>query len=201
MANRNANTNNSAMPSGKTVLRIARTDGINDDSLRKARAFAREYDAAALDELCELRRPNGLPLHWGYIPYLLVAGSEARRKTLQRLAAKQGWTPSQLHAEIRRRRPNPVVRVGRPVKKPGSRREALEQLVASARLWLKRRELMRTSLAARRPEDFGVEDQHARRDAIAHLKRLAAEATSLAAQLEMKLPGAEKCRGAKNRRQ
>jgi hypothetical protein len=196
-ANRNANKLHSAMPSEEIVLRFAQEDGINEVSLRKARAFAREYDAADLDEFCGLRRPNGQPLHWGHVPYLLLAENKKHRKALQRQVAKYGWTPPQLYAEIRRQRPEPKRRGGRPLKKLTSPGEALTQLIAAARLWLKRRELVETDLAAIRPEDLGANHQQARSLAIDVLRRLAAKAANLAAQLKSKSPVQKKHRGAK----
>jgi hypothetical protein len=200
IANRNANKLHSAMPSEEMVVRFAQKHGINEVTLRKARAFARKYAPADFKELCDLRRPNGQPLHWGHVPYLLLAESKTHRKTLQRQVVKYGWTPPQLYAEIRRQRPEPKRRGGRPLKNPSSPGHALTQLIAAARLWLKRRELVETDLAAIRPEDLGANHQQARSSAIAVLRQLAREATNLAAQLKSKSPVQKKHRGAKKRK-
>jgi len=50
---------------------------------------------ADLDELCGGLRPNGLPLHWGYVPLLLAIQSKhgiPMRKKYQDPAIKKGWT-------------------------------------------------------------------------------------------------------------
>jgi hypothetical protein len=199
-ANRNANKLHSAMPSEELLLRVAQEHGINEVTLRKARAFAREYSAADFKEFRDLRRPNGQPLHWGYVPYLLLAESKTHRKALQRQVVEYGWTPPQLYAEIRRQRPEPKRRGGRPLKNPSSPGHALTQLIAAARLWLKRRELVGTDLAAIRPEDLGAKHQQARSSAIAVLKQLAQAAENLGDQLASTLPAQKKHRGAKKQK-
>jgi hypothetical protein len=74
--------------------------------MRKMKAFARRYTRRELDALCEGRRPNGLPLHWGYIPVLLaIEGrhNKAEREKFQELAIVKGWTVPELCRQVRRR--------------------------------------------------------------------------------------------------
>src|SRR5438046_10420330 len=41
--------------------------GMSRDQVRKIRVFARQYSPQQFRTLCMLRRPSGLPLHWGYV--------------------------------------------------------------------------------------------------------------------------------------
>jgi hypothetical protein len=45
---------------------------IGPERMRRARCFAKEYNETALKRFMGHRKPNGLPLHVGYIPYLLT---------------------------------------------------------------------------------------------------------------------------------
>jgi hypothetical protein len=74
----------------------------SQDTLRKARAFARAYSSRDLEQLCNRRRPNGLPLQWGHVVALLSVQNNQKRKEFERLAADQGWTAPLLRAEIRK---------------------------------------------------------------------------------------------------
>src|SRR4051812_40699850 len=58
--------------SGKSISDIAEKFPYSEHTLRKIRAFAEQFSDADLKKLCEGRRPNGLPLHCGYIPILLA---------------------------------------------------------------------------------------------------------------------------------
>lgn len=91
---------------------FAESRGLSEHTIRKLKAFARSYNQRELDQLCALRRPNGLPLHWGYVGYLLAADSAAtkagkhgqeERERLAMLAAKKNWTAPELYAAIRQK--------------------------------------------------------------------------------------------------
>ena len=86
--------------------------------MRKARAFARGYTARELDELCRLRKPDGIPFHFGYIPYFLTVHPKKERQKIQRQAAERGWTAPELNAHIQQTRGGPQCGGGRPLKKP-----------------------------------------------------------------------------------
>ena len=94
----------------KLTPELAATHEIDLGTLRKIRQFADQYDKNDLEELCQLRKPDGLPLHWGYILYLLTLpwkpkAAKRRRSRLQAEAARDGWTAPELYAEIKRRFP------------------------------------------------------------------------------------------------
>ena len=74
----------------------------------KAKDFARKYTDAEVEALFRLRRPSGLPLHWGHIWFLLTLPCAAhadkrRRRELQQKAASDDWTAPELYREIKRR--------------------------------------------------------------------------------------------------
>jgi len=74
---RQARSDQNSLP----IEQFAAAQGLSPHTLRKARAFAREYSPEDLDKLCSLRRPNGLPLHFGYVPYLLSIRDKKARQT------------------------------------------------------------------------------------------------------------------------
>lgn len=95
-----------AEENGKSTSKFAVGQPYSEHTLRKLKAFARHFSQVDLDELCRARRPNGLPLHWGYIPYLLAIESKhgrTSRQKLQTLALEEGWTVPQLNREVRKR--------------------------------------------------------------------------------------------------
>jgi hypothetical protein len=153
---------------------------LGEITMRKARAFAREYTENELAKLCALRRPNGLPLQWGYIPYLLTVADKRHRKELQQTVAREGWSPAELHAEIRLKQGGHVSRGGRPVKRPGSAKACFVQIITECRPWIRRFQEMRKSLGTRRPRP----DQRLAREATKVLRDLAGHAQSLSKQIE-----------------
>ena len=56
-----------------------------------------------LEELIKLRRPDGMPLHWGHVVYLITLDRKKDRKRLQKQAAREGWSAPELHAAIQGR--------------------------------------------------------------------------------------------------
>jgi hypothetical protein len=96
------------------VATEAAAKGINEDTIRKARAFADPvagYSAAELNELCDLievvqtgQTEKGMgvfrPTH---VIRLLSVSPKSRRKELQERAIRQGWSTARLEAEIARR--------------------------------------------------------------------------------------------------
>lgn len=140
---------------GVSTQQFAEDRGLSEHTVRKLRAFARAYNARELSELCALRRPNGLPLHWGYVIYLLAAQSAAQangqngrltRHRYARLAATKGWTAPQLYAAIRQEfRLSPGH--GRSISIPDDLPAAERQVVSEAQVWRKRLELLVRKLA------------------------------------------------------
>jgi|GEM_PF-6833726 len=95
---------------GASTAEVSQKYKLNVSTIRKARAFAAQYTLDELEELCALRRPDGSSFHWGYVPYLLTIpwGSARERKvrsSLQRKAARNGWTAPEFYAEIKKRFP------------------------------------------------------------------------------------------------
>lgn len=65
--------------------------GKSRDYVDKARQFASSYTEKQFEELCSLRRPDGLPLRRRHLVALLSVENKGERKRLQRKAAKEGW--------------------------------------------------------------------------------------------------------------
>jgi len=95
-----------AREAGKSIADLAERYPYSEHTLRKIRAFAEQYSDSDLDELCEGRRPNGLPLHWGYIPILLAIEAKRgklERKRFQARAIKKGWSVAELRRAMRQK--------------------------------------------------------------------------------------------------
>jgi hypothetical protein len=153
------------------------------ETARKVRAFGRLYSQKELKELCSLYRPNGLPLQWGHVTFLLTVADKATRATLQRRAAAEGWTAPVLYAEIRRRHLGGSSRKGgRPVKVPSTPTACLRQIITEGQPWLKRCESMRDALADMKLKRKGDRDMAV--EAAALLRNLARHAGMLAKELE-----------------
>lgn len=128
-----------------STAEFAAANGVNVYTMRVVRRFAREYDEQALDELCSLRRPNGLPLHWGHAHYLLALPSEKRRRFAKK-AAKEGWVAPQLRVAVQaecRRGGDKNKTHGRRMKEPVSAEAGLLQLIADSGLWCRRADIAR----------------------------------------------------------
>jgi len=95
-----------AQKNGTSTEEFGAVHNYSGHMMRKMKAFARHYSLEELDALCDGLRPNGLPLHWGYIPVLLAVEGKhgkADREELQRLAIVEGWTVPKLRREVRKR--------------------------------------------------------------------------------------------------
>jgi hypothetical protein len=166
---------------GTSIKEFAEEHGIGEMTMRQARAFARSYNTKDLDRLCSLRRPNGLPLQWGYIPYLLTVKDRQARADLQRRAARESWSAPELYAEIRLRwaKREPKSDAGRPVKTPKSPTKCLLQIVADGKPWIHRCQQIEKALGTmrRRPR------QDLAHEATKVLLELARHAGALAKQI------------------
>ena len=139
-----------------STRQYAESRGLSEHTVRKLKAFARAYNKRELDQLCELRRPNGLPLHWGYVVYLLAADSAAteagkqgkkERERMAKLAAKKNWTAPELYAAIRQE----FVRKaghGRSMILSDDLETAVRKVIDEGRMWLRRWKLLGEKLAS-----------------------------------------------------
>ena len=105
--------------------------------MRKIKRFALAYTTRDLEALCNARRPNGLPLQWGHVNYLLTIHDKQQRKAMQRQAIKNGWTAPQLARVIQKSHRRKTGH-GRPVVQPATPEAGLEQLTAEAVMWIRR---------------------------------------------------------------
>jgi hypothetical protein len=116
--------------SDRTTKQFGEQLKLSESTMRKARAFARLY---------VLRRPNGLPLQWGHVSFLLCVADKSLRTELQQRAADEGWNSPELYAEIRRRqRGGPRRKGGRPVKVPTTPTACFRQIITEGQPWKRR---------------------------------------------------------------
>ncbi len=113
------------------------------NALRWEKRFASRYTERQVKSLCRLRRPNGLPLHWGHVMYLLSVDDKAQRRELELRAAEHGWTAPELNDAI----PDEFRHMtqpghGRPLRTPRSPASGLRQLRSEADLLVRRAQLM-----------------------------------------------------------
>ena len=139
---------------GTSTTAFAEQEGVDPGTLRRWKLFARLYSdkpgtgpngMSELDELCCLRRPNRLPLHWGFLPYLLSVKNRKKRRSFASEAAKNGWSPARLHLEIRRSEGRHEGH-GRSVELPARPADAAQQVIREGRLWLSRVRKLTTEL-------------------------------------------------------
>jgi hypothetical protein len=136
----------------------------SESVVAKQKEFYKKYTEAEFDRLSNLRRPNGLPLHWGHVQVLLTCSCEraADKKTrakLQTDAAAKGWSKAELYEEIktrfpgnRRLTPDGIHGVGGRKRKcePGSR-EFLESLLEHGKALRSKIELLDQHMKGQSP--------------------------------------------------
>lgn len=140
------------LPTRKERREFADQHAISQTTIRKVRALAREYTSTELDELCRLRKPDGMPFHFGYIPYFLCVHAKKQRQKLQRQAAENGWTAPEVHAAIRQMRGGRQGGGGRPMKQPTTAEAGLARITADGRLWVRRCGLVLAALKTGKPD-------------------------------------------------
>ncbi len=114
-----------------SIEEFAAKEGLSSHTVRKLKRFANAYSPEDLNEFCQLRRPNGLPLHFGYVNYLLVVADKVERQKLQQRLAREGWSATELAGRLPRkfRGASPH---GRPMKKPATLAAGLEKAAEEA---------------------------------------------------------------------
>jgi hypothetical protein len=143
-----------AQTNGVSTAELAAKHGYSEHTMRKIRAFARNFSNLELEELCSSHRPNGLPLHWGYVSVLLAIQGKhgvAARRRFQRLAIREGWTVPRLYREVRERLG--VSGHGRTVHVPAEAEEGLGTLLDGVEL-LQRRADRLTVVAGANGDSF-----------------------------------------------
>ena len=173
------------LPTRKERREFADQQAISQTTIRKVRAFAREYTSPELDELCRLRKPDGMPFHFGYIPYFLCCHGKKERQKLQRQAAENGWTAPEVHAAIRQMRGGRQGGGGRPMKKPATAEAGLTRITADGRLWVRRCELVLATLKTVKPDG---DLRGSAEEAVLALRAVEKTARTMARELET-MPG------------
>ncbi len=136
---------------GQSTSEFAANHPYSEHTMRKIKAFARHFSQADLNELCRGRRPNLLPLHWGFVPYLLAIESKhgiAARKKFQKLAIREGWSVPRLYREVRGRLG--MKGHGRPFNVPDNLEDGLQRLGEDLELLLRRCKKLKEMAEAKR---------------------------------------------------
>ena len=160
--------------------------GLGIETLRKVRAFARTYSKPDLDQLCNLTRsgPNGLPLHWAYVPALLTVSSRTRRRTLEKRAASLNWTARQLHSYIKsERKKGTSGKGGRRLRIPSTIEGCVEQIQTEGHRWQQRAQKMVAGIGEGKVSATGKPSPERLRKAVKLLKGIAAASMALAKAL------------------
>lgn len=173
------------LPTRKERREFADQQAISQTTIRKVRSFAREYTAKELDELCRLRKPDGMPFHFGYIPYFLCAHAKKDRQKIQRQAAKNGWTAPEVHVAIQQMHGGRRGGGGRPMKKPATAEAGLARITADGRLWARRCELVLAALKTVKPDG---DLRGSAEEAVLALRAVEKTARSMVKELET-MPG------------
>jgi len=82
------------------TVEIAKEIGMARDYVDKSRKFASTYTKAEFEELCRLRRPDGIPLGPRHVIGLLRIKNKRQRERLQRRAAIEGWSTRRIPLEV-----------------------------------------------------------------------------------------------------
>jgi hypothetical protein len=148
---------------------------VNYHTLRKERRFARRYNEKDLEELFKLRRPDGMPLHWGHVMYLITVPHKKDRRELQMKAAKEGWSSPELSKVVQRRYPDRVVRGGRPQKISSTHEGRVGLMVEETDHWLRRfHGLWAASERGARTKSAALRELRSKLEEMAHLAEAAA---------------------------
>jgi len=172
------------LPTRRERREFADQQAISQTTIRKVRAFAREYTAKELDELCRLRKPDGMPFHFGYIPYFLCVHRKTERQRIQRKAAEAGWTAPEVHAAIQQTHGGRRGGGGRPMKQPATAEAGLARITADGRLWVRRCELV---LMAFRSRKLDHELRNSAEETVLALRAVGKTAQSMVKELETML--------------
>jgi hypothetical protein len=143
-----------------TTSEFSGEHGLSEHTVRKLKRFATEYSVDELEALCQLRRPNGLPFHVGYVGYLLVINDKVERKKIQKQAAAEGWSAQTLAARIPSKYRRSTGGHGRPMQRPTSLSEGLSQIAEEAGRLSRRSEVLRTDVI---PAEHGKRMSQAKR--------------------------------------
>lgn len=167
---------------------LAEIRGVSDHLMRKFRRFAREYTPRDLEALCNTFRPNGLPLQWGHVNYLLGIHDKQERKAMQGKAIENGWTAPQLNVEIRKKFGSENGH-GRSMMKPATPTAGLQQLMAEAQMWIRRCEVVMIEVQRVSQKGLGSEFRQRAEETVAVLEEVQKTARLVKNGLVAVLPG------------
>ncbi len=180
---------NAAQQEGNALPKeFAAERGVSLSGLRWEKRFASRYTRRQVESLCRLRRPNGLPLHWGHVMYLLGIADLAQRRELERRAAEHGWTAPELRDAIPDEfRHKTWPGHGRPLRKPRSPSAGLRQLRSEADVLVRRAQLMLREMTSASQQGLNAGLRHQVQVTADQLDQTAKSARDAARQLRRML--------------
>lgn len=110
--------------------KLAAGQRVSAGELFARRRFFLVYSEVQLDKLCELRKPDGMPLSWAAVKALVRVAAPSARRKLEVKAAREGMSAGQLRAMVTGKRRAGIG--GRPVKRPASAETGLATAIADA---------------------------------------------------------------------
>ncbi len=119
------------------IAALAAEAGVQADTIRKAKDFARMYARPEMEALTRLRDRRGLPLTWCHVRQLLPLTHRAERCELQSRAAEEGWSVRELRARVQARLGGKQSSGAKTFAKPKTSEDALRRLVELSESWLR----------------------------------------------------------------
>jgi hypothetical protein len=170
--------------SDRSVRLFAESRGVKPATVWKARAFADKYTPRQLESLCRTTRENGLPLHWGYVCFLVTVEDPDVRQELVECVQENNWTAPELHAEIKRRFPGRGnVGAGRKRKVPKSTTDRLRMIANDAAAWARRCEWFTDKLLEPPLKPLRKKETKLKTEALKALGSICAEVERLSGRL------------------
>ena len=117
--------------------RFAETRSVPDQQIRRDKQFAQIFSESELEQACQLRQPDGMPLQWGHLSKVFALPKRKERLAWLKKATKHGWPADVFSRQIAGAR-RQGGRHGRGIKPPSSVEDGLNQLARDGELWLRR---------------------------------------------------------------
>jgi hypothetical protein len=116
-------------------MEFAARKGRGRDYIDKARQLATIYTHEQFEQFCSLRCPDGMPLGRSLVIPLLSVKDKRKRASLQRTAAREGWSKRRLEEEIAKVPSDRPSSGGRRPRKARTVDDALAIIVTMSERW------------------------------------------------------------------
>ncbi len=123
--------------SGHEHTEVCRDQERSGQQIQRDKQFALVFTESELEQACQLRQPDGMPLQWGHLSKVFALPNRKERLVWLKKAAKHGWPADVFSRQIAGAR-RQGGRHGRGIKPPSSVADGLNQLARDGELWLRR---------------------------------------------------------------